>query len=122
MTMKTYHMYVFTQDGCNPCTRLKEHVETLPQSDQDELDFVPFKVKRKSQPYSEGVKTALSEELNIELTPTLVVVHEDHECVNDGDVDWCEYKETEVERIVGANNIIEHLDATLEAYTYAHVE
>ena len=51
-----------------------------------------------------------------------MVVHEDHECVNDGDVDWCEYKETEVERFVGANNIIEHLDATLEAYTYAHVE
>ena len=113
--MKHYHCYVFTQDACKPCTKLKEFVATLPKADQDELDFVPFKVEG-------GQLTALSEELNIELTPTLVVVHEDHECVNDGDVDWCEYKETEVERFVGANNIIEHLDATLEAYTYAHVE
>ena len=120
--MKHYHIYVFSQDGCNPCTKLKKYVETLPKSDQDELDFVPFKVKNKHQPYGEAKRTALAEELNIELTPTLVVVHEDHECVNDGDVDWCEYKETEVERIVGASNIIEHLDATLEAYTYAHVE
>ena len=123
--MKHYHVYVFTQDECSPCTRLKEFVATLPKSDQDELDFVPFKVKSKHQRYAPPknyVRTALAEELDIEMTPTLVVVHEDHECVNDGDVDWCEYKETEVERIVGANNIIEHLDATLEAYTYAHVE
>ena len=113
--MKHYHVYVFTQDACKPCARLKDFVGTLPKADQDELDFVPFKVEG-------GQLTALSEELKIELTPTLVVVHEDHDCVNDGDVDWCEFKETEVERIVGANNIIEHLDATLEAYTYAHVE
>jgi len=113
--MKHYHIYVFSQKECKPCIKLKNHVETLPKGDQDELDFVPFKVEG-------GQLTALSAELNIEKTPTLVVVHEDHECVNDGDVDWCEYKETEVERIVGANNIIEHLDATLEAYTYAHVE
>jgi len=113
--MKHYHVYVFTQDECKPCNRLKTYVNTLPENDRNEIDFVPFKVNG-------GQLTALSAELKIEKTPTLVVVHEEHDCVNDGDVDWCEYKEIEVERIVGANNIIEHLDATLEAYTYAHIE
>ena len=31
-------------------------------------------------------------------------------------------EEESVERFVGANNIIEHLQATLDAYTYAHPE
>ena len=120
--MKTYHVYVFTQDGCDPCKRLKTFVDTLPKSDQEELDFVPYKVKNKQQPYAPAKKTALSEEFSIQQTPTLLVVHQEHDCVNDGDDDWCEFKEVEVERFVGANNIIEHLEATLDAYTYAHVE
>ena len=120
--MKHYHIYVFTQDNCNPCIKLKKYVETLPEADQGELDFVPLKVPNKMQPHAAPTRSVLSEEFNIKQTPTLLVVHEDHERVNDGNDDWCEYKETEVERIVGATNIIEHLDATLEAYTYAHVE
>ena len=67
--MKSYHLYVFTQDNCAPCTKLKEHVKTLTEAEQLELDFVPMRT-------AAGLPTALAEELSVELTPTLVVVHE----------------------------------------------
>ena len=35
--MKQYHIYVFTQDTCPPCQRLKEHVSTLSEAEQAEL-------------------------------------------------------------------------------------
>jgi hypothetical protein len=114
--MKQYHLYVFTQDSCGPCTTLKNHVSTLSESEQAELDFVPIKT-------ATGHRTALAEELSVDLTPTLVVVHETISCKldNDGDED-CDLLEESVERFVGAKNIIEHLEATLDAYTYAHNE
>ena len=115
--MKTYHLYVFTQDGCPPCTRLKDHIKTLTEGEKAELDFVPLKTPT-------GARTALAEELSVELTPTLVVVHETVSCDIDpylGD-EFCELEEEPLERYVGANNIIEHLQATLDAYTYAHPE
>jgi len=114
--MKTYELYVFTQESCSPCTRLKEHVSTLTEAEQAELHFVPLKT-------ASGSLTALAEELSVELTPTLVVVHEEVSCKldDDGDED-CDYREESVERFVGANSIIEHLQATLDAYTYAHPE
>ena len=114
--MKQYHLYVFTQDNCPPCHRLKKHVERLTKDEQAELDFVPLKT-------AEGTRTALAEELSVELTPTLVVTHEKVECDVDYDgVEICELEEEPVERFVGANNIIEHLSATIDAYTYAHPE
>ena len=121
--MKTYHIYVFTQENCAPCYRLKKYVERLPEAQQAELDFVPFRVKNKQQPYAQAGRTALAEEPNIELTPTLLVVHEEVSCDidNDGD-EWCDGVEVSVERFVGANNIIEHLPATLDAYTYVNPE
>ena len=114
--MKQYHIYVFSQDTCAPCQRLKDHVKTLTVDEQDELDFVPLKTPQ-------GQRTALAEELAVELSPTLVVVHETQACRldDDGFID-CDLEEEPVERFVGANNIIEHLDATLDAYTYAHPE
>lgn len=122
--MKTYHLYVFTQDGCAPCQKLKDYVSTLPKNDQKELDFVPFKVQNKMQPYASSNRTALAEEHGIELTPTLLVVHEEQWCTFEPDegYEFCDNKELEVERFIGAKEIIEHLDATLEAYTYAHPE
>ena len=69
--MKQYHCYVFTQDGCPPCARLKDHIQTLSDAEKSELDFVPLKTET-------GARTALAEELSVELTPTLVVVHEDY--------------------------------------------
>jgi len=115
--MKQYHLYVFTQDSCAPCTRLKDHVKGLTAEEQAELDFVPLKA-------SNGQRTALAEELAVELSPTLVVVHETLQCDFDPDMgyEFCDNTEESVERFVGANSIIEHLPATLDAYTYAHPE
>tara|TARA_B100001778_G_C18375656_1_gene532835 strand:- start:220 stop:570 length:351 start_codon:yes stop_codon:yes gene_type:complete len=115
--MKQYHLYVFTQDSCAPCARLKKHVDTLTESEKAELDFVPLKTPT-------GVRTALAEELSVELSPTLVVTHETVSCDFDPDMgyEFCDLEEESVERFVGANNIIEHLEATLDAYTYAHPE
>ena len=115
--MKHYHLYVFSQDSCAPCDRLKDHVKTLTANEQAELDFVPLKT-------ASGQRTALAEELSVELSPTLVVVHESVQCAysaEDG-YEFCDLKEKSVETFVGANNIIEHLQATLDAYTYAHPE
>ena len=115
--MKQYHLYVFTQDNCPPCTRLKKHLEGLTPEENSELDLVPLKT-------ATGKRTALAEELQVELTPTLVVVHQAVQCDYDPDMgyEFCDLEEETVERFVGANNIIEHLDATLDAYTYAHPE
>ena len=114
--MKQYHIYVFSQDECTPCARIKDHFKTLTTNEQAELDIVPLKTPS-------GERTALATELSVELTPTLVVVHEEVSCRldDDGDED-CDYVEQSVERFVGANSIIEHLPATLDAYTYAHPE
>ena len=115
--MKQYHIYVFSQDECPPCHRFKAYVEkNLTDAEKAELDFVPLKT-------ASGERTALAEDLAVELTPTLVVVHETVTCEldNDGD-EICDLEEETVERFVGANNIIEHLNATIDAYTYAHPE
>jgi len=97
---------------------LKDHVSSkLTEAEQAELDFVPMKTPT-------GERTALAEELSVELTPTLVVVHETVQCEYSPDdgYEFCDLNEESVERFVGANNIIEHLQATLDAYTYAHPE
>ena len=114
--MKTYHIYVFQQDACPPCARLKEHIKTLTEAEQAELDFVPLKT-------ASGQRTALAEELQVELTPTLVVTHETISCeIASDDEEYCDLEEESVERFVGANSIIEHLNGVLDAYTYAHPE
>ena len=114
--MKEYHLYVFTQPGCAPCDRLKEHVKGLSQAEQQELDFVPIKVDNKY--------TALAAELAVLTTPTLVVVHEGVSCDIDPDIgdEFCDYVAESVERFIGAASIISNLPATLDAYTYAHPE
>ena len=115
--MKHYHIYVFTQDNCAPCSRLKDHIKTLSETERAEVDFVPFKTP-------EGERTALATEFSVELTPTLVVAHETVQCDYDPHLgyEFCDLEEESVERFVGANNIIENLQATLDAYTYAHPE
>ena len=113
--MKNYHIYVFTKDGCPPCDRLHNHCESLTTDEKAELDFVPVKTQ-------EGKRTALAEELEVELTPTLVVCSDYLVCdISDGD-EYCDYKEIVVEKVVGANNIIHQLDSLLDAYTYSHEE
>jgi len=114
--MKHYHIYIFTQDECPPCHRLKKHVSTLTEDEQAELDFVPLKT-------ASGHRTALAEELSVDLTPTLVVTYEKVECSIDVEgFEECDLEEESVERIIGSKKIIESLQATLDAYTYAHPE
>ena len=114
--MKNYHIYVFTQDACPPCARLKDHCKTLADNEKAELDFVPPKQRQVSeQRWPKSLPSTL---------PTLVVTHETLVCDIDGDTDeeFCDQFEESVERIVGANNIIKGLQSTLDAYTYAHTE
>jgi len=115
--MKQYHIYVFTQESCPPCHRLKKYVQRLTKDEQAELDFVPLKTPS-------GQRTALAEELTVELSPTLVVVHETKACEFDNETgyEYCDLEEETVERFVGATAIIENLDSTLDAYTYSHPE
>ena len=112
--MKQYELYVFTQPNCAPCERLKAHVSSLTEAQRAALHYVPLRAPN-------GNYTALAEELSVELTPTLVVTYEGLQCHVDADGDEdCDYTEEAVERFIGANAIIEHLDATIEAYTYAN--
>ena len=112
--MKQYILYVFTQPGCPPCDRLKAHVSCLTPAQQSALQYVPLRGLN-------GTRTALAEELGVELTPTLVVAYEGVQCKIDADGDEdCDYTEEPVEVFIGANAIIEHLDATIDAYTYAN--
>ena len=114
--MKHYHLFVFSQENCPPCARLKEHVSGLPEAQQAELDFVPLRA-------ANGGLTALAEELDVSLTPTLVVTYEGLQCDVDSDgFEDCDYTEEPVERFIGANAIIEHLPATIDAYTYVNPE
>jgi len=113
--MKNYHIYVFSQDSCPPCQTLKDYVSTLTEAEQGELDFVPIRT-------ASGDRTALADELEVTLTPTMVVVHEDHDkdmSCDDYD-EFVDYHETPVETVVGARAIMQTLSATLDAYTYAH--
>jgi predicted DCC family thiol-disulfide oxidoreductase YuxK len=109
--MKHYRLFVFTQDNCNPCYRLKEYISRLPHEQQKEVTFYPFKT-------GNGERTVMAKELGVEVTPTLVVLHEDTICENDDAViDQCI-----VETIVGAQNIITALPATISDYTYTKTE
>ena len=115
--MKHYQIYLFTQDECPPCARVKKYIDMQLSSDeQAELHLVPLKT-------SAGQRTALAEELNVELTPTLVVCHEDLLCsLDETGEEFCDAQEESVERIVGGEAIIKGLKSTLDAYTYAHPE
>ena len=91
-------------------------LRTLTKDEQSEIYNVPLKT-------ASGHRTALAEELSVDLSPTLVVVHEDLLCAIDKDGDeFCDYEAQSVERFIGAKAIIQHLDATLDAYTYSHPE
>ena len=112
--MKSYELYCFTQPNCPPCERLKAHVSCLTEAQQASLHYVPLRAPN-------GNFTALAEELEVTKTPTLVVTYEGLSCRldEDGDED-CSYTEEPVERFIGANAIIEHLDSVIDAYTYAN--
>ena len=112
--MKQYELYVFTQPNCPPCERLKAHVSCLTPAQQAALHYVPIRAPN-------GNYTALAEELDVALTPTLVVAYEGLHCSVDADGDEdCDYIEEPVAKFIGANAIIENLDDTIDSYTYAN--
>lgn len=109
--MKQYQIYLFTKPECQPCVRLKSWLATLPKDFTKEVKMI----ERSSNP-------SLFEQFDVTLHPTLVVSHVDLECeLSDGD-EYCSQCESIVEKVEGANNIIETLDATISAYTYADYE
>lgn len=109
--MKQYQIYLFTKPECPPCIRLKSWLETLPNDYTQEVKMV----ERSSNPF-------LFEQFDVTLHPTMVVSHVDLKCeLSDGD-EFCSQSESIVEKVEGANNIIETLDATISAYTYADHE
>ena len=101
MTMKNYHLYVFDQGGYDSSMLLKSHLLTLTDSERSELDFVPLMTPS-------GERSMLADELQVDCSPTLVVVHESVQC----DIDWitneeyCELEVKPVERFVGVDSII----------------
>ncbi len=112
--MNKYVLYVFIQDDCKPSSRLIEEVKKLPKHQQQALAWVPLK-------YPNGRLTSLAEKLDVELTPTLAIVHETLMCTTDSDGDEdCDQVEEPVEIYIGATGIIEHLQANIDAYSYAN--
>lgn len=110
--MKNYSIYVFTRDNCTPCTRMKEYVTSLPEKQRAELHLVPLLT-------SDGSRTALATECEIDLTPTMVVIHDDVYCELWEADEFCEPTAEVVESFVGANAVIAAIPSILEAYTYS---
>jgi len=103
-------LLVFTQDNCQPCYRLKEFINRLPSEQSDLIEFVPMKTPS-------GQRTALAEECNVELTPTLVVAAEHVECHDDGGIEICDMIDEPVETIVGGQAITTALPGVIKNYT-----
>ena len=111
--MSNITIFVFTQENCPPCYRLKDFIRTLPSEQQDAIEFVNFKT-------ATGVPTALAEELEIELTPTLVVASEHIECElpDDDDYEACDRTTDTIEKIVGGQNITTALPGIMSNYIF----
>ena len=105
-------LFIFTQENCPPCYRLKDFIKTLPSEQQDVIELVPFKTET-------GARTALAEELNISVTPTMVVAAEEMVCETDTDEDgfrYCELKDDSIETIVGGQAITTALPGVIMNY------
>ena len=115
--MKLYDIYIFVQNNCDSCYRLKDYIYRLPVEQQKEIKIVPFKCSTNSLK-----RTALAEQLDISVTPTMCITHRDLECeLWEGD-EYCEMHNTLVEKIEGAVDITKALPSSLSAYTYVDNE
>ena len=61
--MKHYRLFVFTQDNCHPCYRLKDYIKRLPIEQQRELTFYPYRTRT-------GERTVMAQELGVTTTPS----------------------------------------------------
>ena len=104
-------LLVFTQPNCPPCYRLKDYIRNMPHEEQELIEMVPFKTP-------DGEKTALATELDIKLTPTLVVANEEMVCEEPDEQGFrvCEFRDDAIETIVGANNIVTALPGVINNY------
>jgi len=94
-------LYLFTQDNCPMCYRVQRYVESkLTEDQQSKLSFVPLFTDN-------GEYTELANKLDQKASPILLVLSESDEILGE---------------FLGYESIIEHLQATLDAYTYAHPE
>ena len=109
-------LYLFTLpiDEPEASAKVRDFVLTLTKAQQATIEYVPLRT-------DDGKLTQLAEKLNVDRAPTLVVTHESVSCQLDADGDEdCDYIEKPVERFVGAKAITEHLEVTIESYTYAN--
>lgn len=114
--MNPYVLYLFTLpiDEPEASAKVRDFVLTLTKAQQATIEYVPLRT-------DDGKLTQLAEKLNVDSAPTLVVTHESVSCELDADGDEdCDYIEKPVERFVGAKAITEHLEVTIESYTYAN--
>ena len=113
--MKNYRLTIFSQDHCNPCIKLKDHIGQLPEGQRFELEVTAYKG-------ADGQPTALAQEAGVSKTPTLVVFSPIIDCeVYEGD-EFCSVSYKPVEAVVGTTEIIRQLPSLLDAYTYATCE
>ena len=115
MIMKHYRLVVFTQDNCKPCTKLKEHLASLPDEQRLEIELQPFKTPDKTI-------TPFAKQCGVELSPTLVVLTDSIYCIKEDDEEYCDVTYAPVESVVGGKAIIKQLQVLLQTYTYAIAE
>ena len=108
--MKTYQIYIFTQENCFACDDIKAYIAELPESDQKEIKWADFLQPRPSQPYARGPLSKLATYCGVKFTPTLVVCHEEVACKIEDDEEFCEPVEVIVESVIGAKLIKESYD------------
>ena len=110
--MKNYRLTIFSQDRCNPCIKLKDHIGQLPEDWRLELELLPFKD-------ADGEPTSFASSAGVTQTPTLVVFTPRISCEHEDGDEFCSVDYVPVESVVGAREIIRQLPALLDGYTYA---
>ncbi len=93
---------IFSQILCEPCIKLKEDISNMNDKIQRKIEFFPMKTIT-------GSRTAWCDSLEVEQTPTLVVV-EDEDC------------DKPLETIVGRKAILKRLQHILLLYTDLNLE
>ncbi len=97
-----YTIAIFSQTLCEPCIQIKEDVSNMHDKIQIKIEFFPMKTIT-------GSRTAWCDSLEVEQTPTLVVV-EDNDC------------DKPLETIVGRKAILNKLQHILLLYTDLDLE